>query len=368
MLSWIEARVVQSVSNLNVVLLPQPGGGVLLVAVEDFALAFGPSTAAAAIAGLIATRDLIEQSLRDNADRPTQKQLKQYGGEIANVLLAGDMSNLYSAVSNGRVQITLNMDDQTLKRVPWEYLLWPGLPYGPQLDRTIARIVPMARGSRPEQRKLNGGPLKVLLIGADVLGLDPIPWDETKSNLERIFGERLRVGATAARVQMTLLEGATRASLRQALTGQKYDIVHFIGHGEANGVYLRGREGQPRELMPTDGFIAMLADTSPALVILSACDTANIASIQPLGTIAEGLVAADILAVVANQMPITVTAIADFSAGLYRSLLSDGNVDVAVNRGRIELVAALSAANTPAVEWGIPVLYRRSGCSQIFAP
>lgn len=358
----------QSVSNLNVILLPQPGGGALLVAVEDFALAFGPTATDAAITELIATRDQIEQSLRNNADRPTPNQLKEYGGKIAGILLAGDVSSLYRAVSNGRVQVTLNMDDQTLKRVPWEYLLWPGLPYGPQTERTIARIVPIARGSRPMSRKLNGGALNVLLIGADVLGLEPIPWVETRSNLERIFGERLRVGATATRVHMTLLEGATRASLRQALAGQTYDIVHFIGHGEANGIYLRGRDGQPRELMPTEGFIAMLADTSPALVILSACDTANIASIQPLGTIAEGLVAADILAVVANQMPITVTAIADFSAGLYRSLLSEGNIDVAVNRGRIELVAALAAANTPAVEWGIPVLYRRSGCSQIFAP
>jgi CHAT domain len=357
--------VAQNISNLNVVLLPQPGGGVLLVAVEDFALAFG--TTAAAIADLVATRDLIEQSLRDNAERPMQTQLKQYGGNLAGVLLAGDVISLYRAVSNGRVQVTLNMDDQNLKRVPWEYLLWPGLPYGPQVDRTIARIVPMARGSRPAPRKLDGGPLNVLLIGADVFGLAPIPWDETKSNLERIFGERLRVGASAARVKMELLEATTRTSLRQALTGQKYDIVHFIGHGEANGVYLRGRDGQ-RELMPTEAFIAALADTTPALVILSACDTASMASIQPLGTVAEGLVGADVLAVVANQMPITTTAIADFSAGLYRSLLSEGNIDVAVNRGRIELVAALAGANTSAVEWGVPVLYRRAGCSQLFTP
>jgi CHAT domain len=360
--------VAQSVSNLNVVLVPQAGGGALLVAVEDFALAFAPVAANAAIVDLITTRDQIEQSLRDNADRPTQNQLKQYGRKIASVLLAGDVSDLYRAVSNGRIQVTLNMDDQSLKRVPWEYLLWPGLPYGPHTERTIARIVPLARGSRPEPRKLNGGAINVLLIGADVLGLDPIPWDETKSNLERIFGERLRLGATAARVQMTPLEGATRASLRQALTGQKYDIVHFIGHGQPSGVFLRGRDGQQREMMTTEAFIAMLGDTSPVLVILSACDTARIADIQPLGTIAEELVAADIPAVVANQMPITVTAIADFSVGLYRSLLSEGNIDVAVNRGRIELVAALAAANTPAVEWGIPVLYRRSGCSQIFAP
>jgi hypothetical protein len=360
--------VAQSASKLNIVLLPQPGGDAIFVAVEDFALAFGPVAAQATIGALIATRNQIEQSLRDNTDRPTQSQLKQYGHQMAKVLLAGNVGLLYWAVSSGPVQVSLNMDDETLKRVPWKYLLWPGLQYGPQGERTIARIVPMARGSRPEPRKLNGNPLKVLLISADVLGLDPIPWDETKANLERIFGERLRLGNTATRVQMTVVEGATRASLRKALAGQKHDIVHFIGHGVAEGIYLRGRGGQDRELMTAEIFIAMLADTKPALIILSACDTANIANIEPLGTIAEGLVAAEVPAVVANQMPITVSAIADFIAGLYRSLLSEGNIDVAVSRGRMELVAALAAANTEAVEWGIPVLYRRAGCSQLFVP
>ena len=45
----------------------------------------------------------------------------------------------------------------------------------------------------------------------------------------------------------------------------------------------------------------------------------------------------------------------------------DGNIDNAVNMGRIELVAAIAEVDVAAVEWGIPVLYRRPGCSDLFS-
>ncbi len=89
---------------------------------------------------------------------------------------------------------------------------------------------------------------------------------------------------------------------------------------------------------------------------------------QPLGTIAEALVRSGVPAVVANQMPISVSSIADFTGALYRSLLTDGNIDVAVNKGRIALVKEIEAFKFAAVEWGIPVPYRRPGCSQLFIP
>jgi hypothetical protein len=231
------------VSNFNVVLLPEPTGGAFLVAVEDFSVVFGPNTTASALADLLSTRDQIEQSLRDNADRPTHAQLREFGRRIANMLLAGEVSDLYRSVGDARIQLTLSTIDQSLKRAPWEYVSWPGLPHGPHVERSIARIVPMAGVSRPKPRRLSGRALKVLLIGADVLGLEPIPWDETKSNLERIFGERLLMGPTAAGVQMTLLEGATRASMRKALSGQHYDIVHFLGHGQQTESFSEGRAG-----------------------------------------------------------------------------------------------------------------------------
>jgi hypothetical protein len=357
-----------TVSNINLILLPQAAGaGAIHIAVEDFGFAFAPETTAQVIKNLLDERDRIEKSLKDNADRPTAAQLKQYGRRIADALLPeGDVSNLYYGVSSGRIQITLTTADKGLKRVPWEYLVWPDVREGPHANRSLARLVPTSIGGRPAPRPLSARHLRVLLIGADVLGLDRIPWDETKARLEEVFGERLDSSAGASRVRIDMVEGATRTSLKDALQDAHYDIVHFVGHGRPDGILLRGHGNPSGNVLPTQAFCGLLSDRSPALVILSACETANVSDVEPLGTIAESIVMSGVPAVVANQMPISVSVIADFSAALYRSLLGDGNIDCAVNKGRIEVVAALATVNTAAVEWGIPVLYRRAGCSQLF--
>src|SRR5262249_13441866 len=123
----------QEVSNFSLVVLPKPSGGAIFFAVEDFALAFCPGAEQMGIDDLLVIRDWIEKGFRDEADRPTATQLKHYGARIAGVLLAGDVSSLYSAVGHGRVQVSLSMHDSGLKRVPWEYLCWPGLAYGPHI-------------------------------------------------------------------------------------------------------------------------------------------------------------------------------------------------------------------------------------------
>jgi hypothetical protein len=144
-------------------------------------------------------------------------------------------------------------------------------------------------GTARAPKSLKNSNVNILLIGADVLGLDRIPWSETKENLERIIGERVGTGATAARISIDIVEGATRASVNKALDEKPYDIVHFIGHGRPDGIFLRGknREGV---VLPTRAFSAMLSGVDPALVILSACDTARLDDVAPLGTIAEALV------------------------------------------------------------------------------
>jgi hypothetical protein len=359
--------VAQDAAKINVFLLPEEPGGALNIAAEDYSLAFGPGISSTAIEDLLSNRDRIEKSLKDNADRPTAAELKAFGTNIGRTLFSGALNDLYFAASARRIQITLCAADTRLKRVPWEYVVWPDVQEGPHSTRTFARIVPVSNGSARIPRSIKGSVIKILLIGADVLGRDRIPWGETKENLERIIGARVQ-GPNEARISIEIVEGATRATVRDALGKEPYDIVHFIGHGRPDGIFLRGKGEQAGIVLPTAAFSQMAVEADPALVILSACDTALIDDVAPLGTIAETLVRSGIPAVVANQMPISVGSIADFTGALYRSLLVEGNIDVAVNKGRMELVKEIEALKWAAVEWGIPVLYRRPGCSQLFTP
>lgn len=354
-------------ARINLFLLPEKQGGALPVAADDYSLAYGPDIVDQVLKGLIDTRDRLEKSLTDDDDRPTLAQLKDFGLELSRTLFSGSVNDLYYAASQRNIQITLCTSDTRLKRVPWEFIVWPDVNEGPHAKRTFARSVPVANGAERKPKPIGNSQIAVLVIGADVLGRERIPWTETKENLERIIGERIQ-GPGAARITMNLVEGATKRMVRDALEERPYDIVHFIGHGRPDGLLLRGAGQQSGVVLGTDPFSKMISDAEPALVILSACDTALIQDVQPLGTIAENLVRSGVPAVVANQLPISVSSIADFTGALYRSLLTDGNIDVAVNKGRIALVKEMEALKFAAIEWGIPVLYRRPGCSQLFTP
>src|SRR6185503_1222718 len=81
------------------------------------------------------------------------------------------------------------------------------------------------------------------------------------------------------------------------------------------------------------------------LVILSACDTANQAPINPvndtIGTFAEQLVRNAIPAVIASQTVIDKRTIATFCEGLYPELVRSGSIDVAVAAGRCAVAREL---------------------------
>jgi CHAT domain len=350
--------------SINVVVLGQSQGGAVHFAQEDFSIAFGDPTSVVTINNLLGGRARIERSLVDNAARPTVGELAIYGGEIADTLLKGAVRDLYTSLNDSAIALTISSIDPKLKSVPWEYLVWPDLKLGPHPARSVVRLVPNSARVEYAMRQLRDGKLRVVLIGADVYGHEPIPWDEVKANLERVFG-RLLTKSLVQSVQFDLVEGASRTSIMDQLSNKHYDVVHFVGHGRPDGLLLNGGGGG--DVLPADAFSRLLATMKPALVILSACETGRVDDVQPLGNIAEQIVAAGIAAVVANQMPITMSAIGVFCTDLYRSLLETGNIDTAVSSGRGALLGNYSKNEAAAVEWGIPILYRRPGCGQLLA-
>jgi len=110
---------------------------------------------------------------------------------------------------------------------------------------------------------------------------------------------------------------------------------------------------------------------SGRLVVLSACDTANPQTVQPvdntIGTFAEQIVRNAVPAAVASQTVIDKRTIATFCEGLCPELLKSGSIDAAVAAGRCSVSAQLGTVSSAAIEWGIPVLYRRLGVAHLFS-
>lgn len=348
-------------------LSPVPGIGCSIAAVEDFSWAFGSLLDQQKLADLLTRPHGIEQSLIGNETRLTENELALYGRDIADALFSGGAQTLYSVLGQETIEVTVAAGDSDTKRVPWEYIVWPDVKQAPHAGRSVARIVSVSNIARHQPRPLKSAKLKVLLIGADVLGGDPIPWDETKANLELIFGKRIKDPDNPLAVDLTIVEGTTRDQFSEAVLARAYDIIHFIGHGQSNGLFLARKGGAEGELLPKGALNTIMSEAKPGLLFLSACNTGSVVRDLEFDSLAESLVQTGVPAVIAHQMPINIRAIAEFAAAVYASLLAEGNIDRAVNQGRMRLAVQLGDAQSAPIEWGIPVLYRRPGCSQMFS-
>ena len=100
----------------------------------------------------------------------------------------------------------------------------------------------------------------------------------------------------------------------------------------------------------------------PQLVFLAACESATRADDDPHPFIGLGpkLVQAGFPAVVAMQAKVPVEMATKLTANFYRSVLMNGEVDVALNESRAFLLSRKHA------DWAIPVLFTRLHTGRAF--
>lgn len=332
----------------------------------DFNIALAPTTARFSLEPLAATRSLIEGSLLNNT-KVTPQDLQNYGDQLANVLFAGPVGLLYQRSGNGTdLQLSLCTGDAILKSIPWEFVRWPDLQSAPHRSRTMARLIPATTTQPLFPLPIDGG-IRVLLAVSQPTDQPAVEWVETAAAMRNTF-EVATPKIRGRAVELRIEETVSATSMRRAVGEFDPHIVHFIGHGAPTGLWFTKHQAANGQLVPSGSLHSTLTSESTRLVILSACDTANVdGKISSLVSVAEQLVQAGVPAVVANQMPITLSSVALFCGALYTSLLQRGNIDWAVNEGRIAVGVEFTSTNVAAVEWGVPVLYRRPGCSDLFS-
>lgn len=299
--------------------------------------------------------------------RPSRRELRAFGRSLYEFLVRDALRELYHARPRRRpeilrVQIVSNRPE--IHAVAWEYLQEPREDWGPSLLRSVVRIVPAVGGSLPEPKALRGR-ARVLFVYADPLDERPVPWAETRALLIRDFGAE-----GDGRLALDAVEG-TREGLADALQrADGVDVLHFIGHGRTLGgvghLLLTGRRGDAAPV--SSGWLAgLLRGRDVRLVVLTACDSSAGDHAAEFAVLATALVRSGVPAVVANQFPVGIETVAPFVRALYAELLRSGDVDRAVNEGRVRLSADLSPPDD-VFEWGIPTLHRRLGAAQVFAP
>jgi hypothetical protein len=334
---------------------------------QDYNLVFEGPLPIAQEAKFLAEVERLEKCLVDSETRPSADELRQLGHELANALFPGAIEILVHTKVGDSMQVGVCCTDPGLKRIPWEYLVWPGERRAPSTNKSIARIVPVADGAEAKAVALGGRKLRVALIVAEPSEMAAVPWEQLERDLRQTFDAYFAARGVDSQVEMVLFGDVTRRELNIQLGQQPFDVIHFIGHGKANGLYMISRFDRKADLVPTSSVVGLFCRAGVKLILLSACSTGQWQRGDDIGPLAEELVTNEVSAVVGSQLPIPASAVAIFCAALYQQLLDTHDIDDAVAAGRRALEIELSSqTDGAAIEWGIPVLYRRPGRSKLF--
>lgn len=337
-----------------------------VMARHGFDLALAQVNCVPIISELKAFRDRIERIILGREEHLQSRELRQYGERLFNFLMCGDVARLYERLPNLHIRLNLLSNAPDLQNLPWEFAQEPRGLTGPNILRSVVRIVPTIGLNAPSPLALSDNKIKVLLAWAEPVDQDLVSWSNVKEVVEKTFHN----ADSSASFELEVIDGTNRRNLIAALQNHEYHIFHFSGHGVVrNGtghLVLHNRRNES-DFLRADELGSVLRGRGVRLAVLSACDTAAGDFKNDFAITAETLVRVGIPAVVANQLPVFDSTVADFVAALYETLLKTGDVDRAVGEGRLRLAHMYENSSHAILDWGIPTLYRHLAASQIFA-
>lgn len=336
---------------------------------------------------------------------------EKYGREWFDALLSEPIRRAYN-MARGRAQVQsdnrlrvrlwIDPDAAELHVIPWERIYHSH--DGQFVPMAATLVTPFSRYTRLEMADptpISERPIRMLIAIAnpkDVtskFNLVPVPVLDELENLRLALRDiAQRRQQQIGELAITLMVGQTPLSdeVRNSLIQDGYELVsgnttldnifehlrgqhifHFIGHGSFRREQVRGPgraflflEDEAGNTKPCrdEDFVAKLnvldAAAKPALIFLSACESAKQDQEHPFVGLAPRLIQAGIPAVVAMQALVPITTAQQLTRQFYRSLLEHGLVDRAMNEARAALF------KNKEQDWAIPVLFSRLTGGQLF--
>lgn len=310
-------------------------------------------------------RQTIEKALYGSGGKPTVQELEDFGYKLFRYLIRGDVLTLYTVLPKTHVRILILSDCPTLQVIPWEYFQEPGQS---SAARSVVRVVKTI-GVDPPKTLSRSDHLSVLFAYANPQDQEQLDWDGVRASIDQSLNWH------RDKYSLDIVNKVTKVSLIQTLNAKKFDIFHFSGHGTVVnkvGRLILNNDNNQSSYITGPTLADALVGKGVRLVVLSACHGASGNFADDFSVIAKTLVERGIPAVVANQMPIHDDTIAPFVGTLYIQLLDHGDLDFAVQQGRLAIKSVLEDATLAPVQeatnldWGVPTLYRHISASQMF--
>jgi hypothetical protein len=324
-------------------------------------------------------RARLKNELRGGPVSSDEKILQQFGAGVFRAVFQETLSVATKFASSldmvrdkaeeiDGLRLKLHVEPPELAMLPWEFMFDNSLRDDDAYLclRYRSPLVRFLDVAGPHTTLQIDGPLRIL----GMVSNPGVPgWEKLDTEAERERIETALKGVPPGTVDFKWVPGGSPDDLFDFIQEGSWHIFHFIGHGGVDE-YI-DEEGQTR----TRGFVVMQdghggavkvygsrlgvmlqGNGSLRLAVLNCCDGARGA----FSSAGAALVSWDLPMVVAMQFPISNDAAADFAGRFYKSIVSGQSVERALTTTRQFM---RSRSN---LEWGIPVLFSRSGSSLLF--
>jgi hypothetical protein len=304
----------------------------------------------------------------------TSRDLRSLGMALSNMLLPRTvremlLASLASVDCDCGLRLRLVLDDLRVANLPWEYMFLSPLndeeyPYGflaldPRISIVRHEAIPILPGSVAARL-----PLKLVVGFAS-----PAQFPKLDLAAERDYIEKALAGVEE--VQVTFVEHLTMAGLESACRGAH--MFHFAGHGSfvwedggqtcGSGMIFLEDAGGDTLPFPVEKLALTLRGAGVRMVFLGGCETGRRDGVNAWSGVAPALMRVGIPAAVAMQYAVFDDAAIAFARRFYQALSAGLSLDEAVVAGRLSI---LNLGGENDVEWGVPVLYMRSGDGVVF--
>jgi hypothetical protein len=318
---------------------------------------------------------------------PEEKVLREFGSDVFRALFDGAHSvakKFASSVDQVRstkdlgLRVVLRVDSPKLANLPWEYMFEASFDPSTADAENKFKYLCLRRLS-PIVRFLNAaGGLATLHVQGPlrILGMVCNPateqWRKLDAEDERHrIQHALREQIDAGTVHLEWVRGSSYDDLFEMMQSGPWHVFHFIGHGgterltdEHGNVHTKGfvvmkdSAGGAAKVSADDLGLLLDTDGQLRLAVLNCCDSGQGSS--GVSSVGAALVRSGVPHVVAMQYAISDGSAARFGGAFYQALVRKKCVEEAVTHARRFM------ALTSSIDWGIPVVFTRTGSGVLF--
>lgn len=232
----------------------------------------------------------------------------------------------------------------------------------------------------PDEEPPEAEAFRLLLAVANPTGLKPNQEIQVETEIEALLAEfeahhdrRMQIDVMPGRTEIsaglrarlakqgwTTIEGKTSLSNLSDYLHRDYHGLHILAHGEFDPNQGAGtlllESGSGGKAVTFHAELQNLVTVGLQLIVFQACNSASPTAEgqSPFTSLAPRMIRLGVPAVIAMQDYVRMRDARVFFSEFYRSLIDEGLVDVAVNRGRQRLIEKAGDDN-----WSIPALFTR---------